>query len=109
MSTLAALLLAASLQGATYTGTYYGPGYDGNTTACGSTYRSSGLTAAVGYGSPWWCGDVLDIDGPAGSVQIVVTDRCSGCGLTIIDLSDEANRRACGVPAHTCVVQVTAR
>lgn len=50
---------------------WYGPGFEGNTTACGGTFDSSALTLAS---RELRCGTVVRISGPTGTVEAVATD-----------------------------------
>jgi expansin (peptidoglycan-binding protein) len=45
------------------------------------------------YAAAGGCGGYLDVTGPSGSVRVVVTDQCPGCGAGVLDLSAEAFAR----------------
>jgi expansin (peptidoglycan-binding protein) len=88
--------------------------YNGGWLGCGlyrdengdNLYDSGDPTiAATGYGSAWGCGDELLLCGPVGCQGVIVVDVCPGCGAGVIDLSETAHQRVCGV--GTCEVMVT--
>lgn len=58
--------------------TWYGPGFEGNVTACGQVYRQSELTTAVYLTGPhqpaWPCGTRLRVSSGGRSVIVTVTD-----------------------------------
>lgn len=91
------------------TATHYGVSYHGQRMGCGGVYDTADPTiAAVGpawYGA-WPCGTVLEVAGPAGTIEVVRQDSCPGCGAGLIDLSEAANAAVCGAPPHTCRVEV---
>ncbi|WP_083983744.1 expansin EXLX1 family cellulose-binding protein [Actinomadura hibisca] len=52
------------------------------------------------FGRAELCGAYLEIEGPRGTVRVMVADRCQGCGSGHLDLSEEAFRRAAGGTAR---------
>jgi hypothetical protein len=50
---------------------WYGPGFEGHTTACGSTFDPDELTLAS---RELRCGTLVEVKGPAATVQATVTD-----------------------------------
>ncbi|KPM34201.1 hypothetical protein AK830_g12370 [Neonectria ditissima] len=75
--------------------TWYSPGLG----ACGMTHGEGDLIAAVSaplYDTSNPCGRRIRVTGPAGSVDVVVVDRCGGCGYDDLDLSPVAFQQAVG-------------
>ncbi|KAK7429011.1 hypothetical protein QQZ08_004418 [Neonectria magnoliae] len=75
--------------------TWYNPGLG----ACGQTHGDNDLIAAVAaplYDTSNPCGRQIRVSGPAGSVEVVVVDRCGGCGYNDLDLSPAAFQQAVG-------------
>jgi len=45
---------------------------------------------APDYDNAAWCGGCVEVDGPAGTVVVRITDQCPGCASGDLDLSREA-------------------
>lgn len=45
---------------------------------------------APDYDTAAWCGGCVEVDGPAGTVVVRITDQCPGCSSGDLDLSREA-------------------
>jgi hypothetical protein len=84
--------------------TWYGPGFEGQTTKCGQVFRSSGLTASS---NDLPCGTVIDVTNIQNGRSVVVTVDDTGDFQhpTILDLSPAAFS-AIGSPA-TGVLEVS--
>jgi hypothetical protein len=86
--------------------THYGISYQGGVLGCGTGYYDTMNPDIVAVGpsryKEWPCGTKLRICGPAGCILATRHDACPGCTGRVLDLSEEGNRRVCGVPAHTC-------
>lgn len=69
--------------------TWYGPGFEGSRTACGSIYRSSELTAAS---NTLPCGSVVTVTNQqsGAAVSVTITDRGAFTYPIIVDLSASA-------------------
>lgn len=84
-------LVPAQANGRPVLATVYDPWYDGRQTACQTTYRHWGLSAA----HPWLpCNTPVRVTHQGRTLTVRVTDRCD-CGS--IDLSAGAARKL-GVP-----------
>lgn len=107
--------LSMLLQSVVMGATHYGESYNGRQMACvrGDTYSSNDTNiAAVGptyrYDA-WPCGTQLEVQGPAGTIQVTVRDYCPGCSSYYpekIDLSEAGVLQVCG-GIHSCNVTVT--
>jgi|SRR5215213_4127136 len=66
--------------------TWYGPGFEGRTTACGQIYRSSDYTAAS---NTLPCGSVVTVTNldSGAAVTVTITDRGAFQPPIIVDLS----------------------
>lgn len=89
--------------------THYGESFNGQTMACGGTYRSEfpGIVA-VAYPSrnaDWPCGTLFRITGPAGVLVAPRTDSCPGCGPNHLDLSESGSELVCGRVGN-CAVRI---
>jgi len=80
------------------TATHYGTNYQGGALSCDTGYYDTNdkTIVAVGYESPWKCGDELVITGAAGTIFATVQDRCAGCGPYHLDLSEAGQLATCG-------------
>lgn len=69
--------------------TWYGPGFEGSRTACGSIYRSSEMTAAS---NTLPCGSVVTVTNQqsGAAVLVTITDRGAFTYPIIVDLSASA-------------------
>ena len=80
------------------TATHYGTSYQGGPLSCDTGYYDTddpGIVA-VGWESPYECGDKLIITGAAGTITATVQDRCGGCGPYHLDLSEAGQLATCG-------------
>jgi len=89
--------------------THYGEAYNGQRMGCQGAGLYSSDDPTIVAVSPeryaeWPCGQQLHVSGPAGSIVVTRQDSCPGCGANVLDLSEEGNRRVCGIPEHTCRV-----
>lgn len=96
------------VHGQEFTVTHYGYEYNGRQMGCGGMYSSSDTSivavSPIRY-SQWPCGTVLQVTGPAGSIQVVRQDSCPGCHANMIDLSEAGIIAVCG-SLGTCRVEV---
>ena len=81
--------------------THYGESYDGQNMGCtgAGPYRSADPTiVAVGPSRyrEWPCGTRLRVSGLGGSIDVVRTDSCPGCGHNHLDLSEAGIALVCG-------------
>jgi rare lipoprotein A len=90
------LALAATYQ--TGVATWYGPGFEGQRTACGQIYRSSDYTAAS---NTLACGSVVTVANldTGDAVAVTITDRGAFTYPIVVDLSHAAFS-AIGDPYH---------
>lgn len=89
--------------------THYGESYNGQQMGCvGSGLYSSQNEhiIAVGYNSPYECGDKLRVIGPIGSIDVWVVDTCPGCGPYHVDLSEAGIGKVCGWGTDICEVTI---
>lgn len=95
---------------------YYGPGFEGRPTACGQTFTSRGLTAAIrqgqltrsGNGRAYRCGSLAKVTNRENGRVIWVTLNDTGGlpGGRVIDLSTQAARELGFVQQGTTNVTV---
>lgn len=100
--------------GVTFAGeiTHYGESFNGQSMGCpgaGLYWSNDPTIAAVPWpsrGSEWPCGTRFTVTGPAGSVEVIRTDACPGCGYYGLDLSESGMLQACGYLGR-CQVTIT--
>lgn len=82
--------------------THYGESFNGLAMGCdgaGRYYSWDVGVAAVPWpsrDSEWPCGTRFVVSGPTGSIHVVRTDSCPGCGSNHLDLSEAGMLAVCG-------------